>query len=78
MAMTNLKAIVKAFKKRINQLTARRKAATEEAEAAVQYAQQVHQENQQMKARLAAVRPRDIGLSMRAVLYLRNSKPNAL
>jgi hypothetical protein len=39
-------------KKRINQLTAKRKAASEEAEAAVQYAQQVHQENQQMKARL--------------------------
>ena len=38
--------------KRINQLTAKRKAASEEAEAAVQYAQQVHQENQQMKARL--------------------------
>ena len=39
-------------KKRINQLTARRKAASEEAEAAVQYAQQIHQENQQMKSRL--------------------------
>ena len=38
--------------KRINQLTAKRKAASEEAEAAVQYAQQVNQENQQMKARL--------------------------
>jgi len=38
--------------KRINQLTAKRKAASEEADAAVQYAQKVHQENQQIKARL--------------------------
>lgn len=47
-----LESYSEGVKKRINQLTARRKAATEEAEAAVQYAQQVHQENQQMKARL--------------------------
>lgn len=47
-----LESYSESVKKRINQLTARRKAATEEAEAAVQYAQQVHQENQQMKARL--------------------------
>ena len=40
-------------KKRINQLTAKRKQASEEAQAAVQYAQQVQQQNEQMKARLA-------------------------
>ena len=39
--------------KRINQLTAKRKQASEEAQAAVQYAQQVQQQNEQMKARLA-------------------------
>ena len=39
--------------KRINQLTAKRKQAAEEAEAAYQYAQQVQQQNEQMKARLA-------------------------
>ena len=39
--------------KRINQLTAKRKQATEEAEAAYQYAQQLHSQNEQMKARLA-------------------------
>tara|TARA_R100000700_G_C3177829_1_gene153223 strand:- start:4313 stop:5245 length:933 start_codon:yes stop_codon:yes gene_type:complete len=38
--------------KRINQLTAKRKQALEEAEAAYQYAQQVQQQNEQMKARL--------------------------
>jgi len=38
--------------KRINQLTAKRKQAMEEAEAAYQYAQQMAQENQQIKARL--------------------------
>ena len=38
--------------KRINQLTAKRKQAMEEAEAAYQYAQQVQQQNEQMKARL--------------------------
>ena len=39
--------------KRINQLTAKRKQASEEAQAAVQYAQQVQQQNVQMKSRLA-------------------------
>lgn len=39
--------------KRINQLTAKRKQAAEEAEAAYQYAQQMHHQNEQMKARLA-------------------------
>ena len=39
--------------KRINQLTAKRKQAAEEAEAAYQYAQQMQQQNEQMKARLA-------------------------
>ena len=38
--------------KRINQLTAKRKQALEEADAAYQYAQQVQQQNEQMKARL--------------------------
>tara|TARA_R100001480_G_scaffold5630_1_gene12573 strand:- start:4844 stop:5773 length:930 start_codon:yes stop_codon:yes gene_type:complete len=38
--------------KRINQLTAKRKQAMEEAEAAYQYAQQIQQQNEQMKARL--------------------------
>ena len=38
--------------KRIKQLTAKRKQAMEEAEAAYQYAQQVQQQNEQMKARL--------------------------
>ena len=38
--------------KRINQLTAKRKQAMEEAEAAYQYAQQGKQQNEQMKARL--------------------------
>ena len=38
--------------KRINQLTAKRKQAMEAAEAAYQYAQQVQQQNEQMKARL--------------------------
>ena len=38
--------------KRINQLTAKRKQAMEEAEAAYQYAQQMAQENTQIKARL--------------------------
>jgi len=38
--------------RRINQLTAKRKAASEEAQAAVQYAQTVQQENAQMKQRL--------------------------
>ena len=38
--------------KRINQLTAKRKQAMEEAEAAYKYAQQVKQQNEQMKARL--------------------------
>ena len=47
-----LESYSESVQKRINQLTAKRKAAAEEAEAAVQYAQQVHQENQQMKARL--------------------------
>ena len=47
-----LESYSESVQKRINQLTAKRKAASEEAEAAVQYAQQVHQENQQMKARL--------------------------
>jgi hypothetical protein len=39
-------------KKRINQLTAKRKQAIEEAEAAYNYAQQKEQENQQLKQRL--------------------------
>ena len=39
--------------KRINQLTAKRKQASEEAQAAVQYARQVQQQNEQMKVRLA-------------------------
>lgn len=39
--------------KRINQLTAKRKQAMEEAEAAYQYAQQVKDQNEQMKQRLA-------------------------
>lgn len=38
--------------KRINQLTAKRKQALEEADAAYKYAQQVQQQNEQMKARL--------------------------
>jgi len=38
--------------RRINQLTAKRKAASEEAQAAVQYAQNVQHENAQMKQRL--------------------------
>ena len=38
--------------RRINQLTAKRKQASEEAQAAYQYAQQVQQENQAMKSRL--------------------------
>ena len=38
--------------KRINQLTAKRKQAAEEAEAAYQYAQQLQAQNEQMKARL--------------------------
>ena len=38
--------------KRINQLTAKRKQAAEEAEAAYQYAQQMQQQNEQMRARL--------------------------
>ncbi len=39
--------------KRINQLTAKRKQAIEEAEAAYNYAQQVQEQNEQMKKRLA-------------------------
>lgn len=39
-------------KRRINQLTAKRKQASEEAQAAYQYAQQIQQENAAMKARL--------------------------
>lgn len=39
--------------KRINQLTAKRKQAMEEAEAAYQYAQQVQSQNEEMKKRLA-------------------------
>ena len=39
--------------KRINQQTAKRKQASEEAQAAVQYARQVQQQNEQMKVRLA-------------------------
>tara|TARA_R110000744_G_scaffold5591_3_gene19926 strand:+ start:4393 stop:5322 length:930 start_codon:yes stop_codon:yes gene_type:complete len=38
--------------RRINQLTSKRKQATEEAQAAVQYAQNVQQENAQMKQKL--------------------------
>jgi len=38
--------------RRINQLTAKRKQAAEEAQAAVQYAQQMQQENENMKRRL--------------------------
>jgi hypothetical protein len=38
--------------RRINQLTAKRKQASEEAQAAVQYAQTIQQENAQMKQRL--------------------------
>ena len=38
--------------RRINQLTAKRKQAAEEAQAAVQYAQQMQQENETMKRRL--------------------------
>lgn len=38
--------------RRINQLTAKRKQAAEEAQAAVQYAQQMQAENEQMKSRL--------------------------
>ena len=38
--------------RRINQLTAKRKQAAEEAQAAVQYAQQVQAENEEMKRRL--------------------------
>ena len=38
--------------RRINQLTAKRKQASEEAQAAVQYAQNMQQENSQMKQRL--------------------------
>ena len=40
-------------KKRINQLTAKRKQAIEEADAAYQYAQQKEQENAQLKERLS-------------------------
>lgn len=40
-------------KKRINQLTAKRKQALEEAEAAYTYAQQVQQQNEDMKKRLS-------------------------
>ena len=40
-------------KKRINQLTAKRKQAIEEAEAAYTYAQQVQQQNEEMKKRLS-------------------------
>ena len=40
-------------KKRINQLTAKRKQAIEEAEAAVQYAQQQKKENDQLKQQLS-------------------------
>jgi len=39
--------------KRINQLTAKRKQAIEEAEAAYTYAQQVQQQNEEMKQRIA-------------------------
>jgi hypothetical protein len=39
--------------KRINQLTAKRKQAIEEAEAAYAYAQQVQQQNEEMKQRIA-------------------------
>ena len=39
--------------KRINQLTAKRKQALEEAEAAYTYAQQVQQQNEEMKQRIA-------------------------
>jgi|TARA_R110000868_G_scaffold61994_2_gene187819 pyruvate/2-oxoglutarate dehydrogenase complex dihydrolipoamide acyltransferase (E2) component len=42
-------------KRRINQLTAKRKQATEEAQAAIQYAQKVQQENESMKTRLQQV-----------------------
>ena len=38
--------------RRINQLTAKRKQASEEAQAALQYAQKVQQENESMKTRL--------------------------
>lgn len=41
--------------RRINQLTAKRKQAAEEAAAAYQYAEQVRQENEQMRARLQQV-----------------------
>ena len=40
-------------KRRINQLTSRRKQASEEAQAAYQYAEQVRAQNDQMKQRLA-------------------------
>jgi len=41
--------------RRINQLTAKRKQASEEAQAALQYAQKVQQENESMKTRLQQV-----------------------
>ena len=41
--------------KRINQLTAKRKQAMEEAEAAYQYAQQMHAQNEEYKKRLSAL-----------------------
>ena len=41
--------------RRINQLTAKRKQASEEAQAAIQYAQKVQQENESMKTRLQQV-----------------------
>jgi len=42
-------------KRRINQLTAKRKQASEEAQAAYEYAQKVQQENESMKTRLQQV-----------------------
>ncbi len=42
-------------KKRINQLTAKRKQALEEAEAAIQYAQQQKQENDNLKQKLSTL-----------------------
>ena len=49
---TELESYSDNVKKRINQLTAKRKQALEEAQAAYQYAEQQKNENEQLKSRL--------------------------
>jgi FtsZ-binding cell division protein ZapB len=50
-----LETYSESVQRRINQLTAKRKQASEEAQAAYQYAQQMQQENEQMRQQLSRV-----------------------